>query len=175
MSEHLLTLVARGRAQFSEEIEADEVDVSVSDTRELTGELEFDADRLYNGDVATTHRHGVVISTRDAADVVCDAAGAFPLDADEWDLTLRASLDDWQKVALKAAERRRTSDTAAVETAIDVLLSVHELAPSDRPILAALNIDETYGAGRRDELLGVLVAGPDVDDLVGDGEVSADV
>ena len=174
MSDHTLTLIGRGEAKFLSQTEADDVDVTITETHEIAGEIELDTDRLYNGDVATTHSHGVAISTQDTAKVICDAVGAVPVNASDWELTIEAPLDDWQHVALGVAKQRKSFESKQVECALDVLVSLHDLAQSDRPILAALNIDETYDAGQRDELLEVLSADeiePEADGAVG---VSAD-
>ena len=152
-----LTLTATGKVRTQSVTEADNMTVTQAVVQEVTAELPIDGDRLYSSDVATTHKQGSVITPRDVADVVCDEIDADPVDADEWELTLSASLDDWQKVALEAADKRRPDRERKVTTAIEILLSLHEdFAESDRPILAALNIDETYDHGRRDELLGEL-------------------
>ena len=155
--EHKLTLTAIGTVRTESITEADDMTVTQAVVQEVTAEIPIDGDRLYNSDVATTHKQGTAITGRDVADVVCEEIDAEPVDVDEWEITLSASLDDWQKVALKAADKRRVNTENKVTTAIDVLLSLHDdFAESDRPILAALNIDETYDHGRRDELLGEL-------------------
>ncbi|QHS17951.1 hypothetical protein GWK26_12770 [haloarchaeon 3A1-DGR] len=152
--DHALTIVATGQARFDTvQDDADSMTIARSRTEEVTAEIELDADRLYDSDVATTHRAGATISASDVANVVCEELEATPVDPLEWDLTVRGSLDDWQKVCLKAAKQRRSFESSRTDTALDVLLSLHERhAETDRPIYAALNIDETYEAGRRDEL-----------------------
>lgn len=156
--DHSLTLTVRGTARFETTTEADGLGtITEADTREVTARLDVDGDRLYNSDLATTHRAGATISTNDVAEIVAGELDATPVDVDGWELTLSAALDDWQKVVLKAAEKRRQFESDQVDTAIEVLLSLHERhAETDRPIYAALNIDETFGAGRREELLGRL-------------------
>lgn len=176
-SDHALTLTATGRVRIDTTTEDDGVTITQSETREVTAELELDADRLYNGDVATTRRAGATISASDVATVVSKRIDAMPLDPREWELTVSGPLDDWQVVALRAAQQRRQFENDQVDTALDVLLSLHErYAETDRPLLAALNIDETYEAGRRDELLAALAQG-DADaepTPAADEEVAAD-
>lgn len=157
MSDHELTLTATGTVRTGSVTEADDMTVTQAVVQEVTAEIPIDGDRLYRSDVATTHKQGTVIARQDVADVVCEEIDAEPVDVDEWEVSLSASLDDWQKVVLEAADQKRNGTSRKVSTAIDVLLSLHEkFGESDRPILAALNIDETYDHGRRDELIGEL-------------------
>ncbi|QHS17182.1 hypothetical protein GWK26_08525 [haloarchaeon 3A1-DGR] len=153
-SDHTLTLRATGRARFDTAVESDAMDVTRSRTEEILAELELDADRLYNGDVATTHKAGVTIPASDVADVVCDELGAKPVDPSEWDIAVVGTIDDWKEVVVGAAKKRVTPQSHRLETAIDALLSLHErFAERDLPIYAALHLDEMHSAGRRDELL----------------------
>ncbi|KOX92144.1 hypothetical protein [Halorubrum tropicale] len=164
--DHTLTLTVRGTARFETATEADGLGtITATETREVTADLDVDGDRLHSSDLATTHRSGATISTSDVAEIVAGELDAAAVDVDGWEVTLSASLDDWQKTVLEAAEKRRQFESDQVDTALDVLLSLHERhAKTDRPIYAALNIDETYGAGRREELLGRLVdEGPDAE------------
>lgn len=155
--EHELTLTATGEVRSDTTTETDSMHVTQSTVREVSAEIALDADRLYNSDIATTHRQGSVITARDVANAVGDELDVKPIVPDDWELTLSASLDDWQKVALQVAKKRRNSESNRVDTALDVLLSLHERhAETDRPLLAALNIDETYEHGRRDDLIGEL-------------------
>jgi len=164
--DHTLTLAVRGSARFETTTETESLGaVTQSDTRDVVVDVEIDADRLYHGDIADVHRAGVTLSVSDVADLVRDDLDAEPVATDGWELTVSASLDDWQKVLLEAAEERRQFESDQVDTAIDGLLSLHERhAQTDRPIYAALNVDETYGGGRREELLSRLVdEGPDAE------------
>lgn len=172
--DHTLTLTAVGRARFETDgdVASETMSVTRSRTEEISAELALDSDRLYNSDIATTHKHGATIVASDVADLVAEALDADPVEPREWELTVAASLDDWQKVVLMAAEERRTFDSDAPATAIDVLLTLHEqYAETDRPLCAALNIDETYDVGRRDEILEQLTDSDDVDHA---SEVAAD-
>ncbi|MYL15657.1 hypothetical protein GLW36_03205 [Halorubrum terrestre] len=173
--DHELTLTATGEVRTASVTEADDMTVTQAVVQEVTAEIPIDGDRLCNSDVATTHRQGTAITGRDVADVVCETIDAEPVDVDEWEITLSASLDDWQKVALEAADQKRNGTSRKVTTAIEILISLHEkFTETDRPILAALNIDGTYDHGRRDDLISEL-------DSVGNvlqaktEEVSADV
>lgn len=170
-----LTLTATGQVRSDAITETDSMYITQSTVREVTAEIALDADRLYNSDIATTHNQGSVVTERDVADVVADELDVEPVDRDDWELALSASLDDWQRVVIGAADRQRMTKTDTVTTAIEVLLSLHEHhAESDRPILAALNIDETYDVGRRDELLEELSSlGAQL--AVANEEVTADV
>lgn len=173
--DHELTLTATGTVRRESVTEADGMSVTQAVVQEVTAEIPIDGDRLYSSDVATTHRQGAVITRADVADVVCEEIDAEPVDVDEWELTLSASLDDWQKVTLDAADKRRMNTENKIATAIEILLSLHDdFGESDRPILAALNIDETYDHGRRDELLGKLDSVGNVLQAETEG-VSADV
>ncbi|OYR68153.1 hypothetical protein [Halorubrum ezzemoulense] len=173
--DHELTLTATGTVRTESVTEADDMTVTQAVVQEVTAEIPIDGDRLYNSDVATTHRQGSVITRADVADVVCEEIDAEPVDVDEWELTLSASLDDWQKVTLDAADKRRMNTENKIATAIEILLSLHEdFGESDRPILAALNIDETYDHGRSDDLISELDSVGHVLQAKADEEVTAD-
>ena len=154
MSEHELTLTATGQARTVTATDTDEMAVRESVTREVTADIDLDADRLYNSDIATTHKSGVAIVDSDVAELVCETIESNPVDPQEWNVVVSASLDDWQKVALGAAKQRQRFESGRVDTAIHALLTLHErYAETDRPLYAALNIDETYDGGRREEIL----------------------
>ncbi|KDS91176.1 hypothetical protein FK85_05475 [Halorubrum saccharovorum] len=152
-----LTLTATGQIRSDTTADTDSMHITESTVREVSAEIALDADRLCNSDIATTHKQGSMITRRDVANAVADELDVEPVETDDWELTLAGPLDDWQRVALGAADKKRMTESKSAATAIDVLLSLHEdHAETDRPILAAINIDETFDVGRRDELLGEL-------------------
>ena len=173
--DHELKLTATGTVRTESVTDADDMTVTQAVVQEVTAEIPIDGDRLYKSDVATTHRQGTTITSRDVADAVCEEIDAEPVDVDGWEITLSASLDDWQKVALEAADQKRNGTSRKVTTAIEILLSLHEkFAETDRPILAALNIDETYDHGRREDLVSELESVGHVLQATADEEVTAD-
>lgn len=161
MTDETLTLTASGRIETTTTHDSDAMTVQETTTRDVEAEIALDADALYSGAVATTHQHGVTIPASDVADHVAGELDARAVAPREWDVTVAAPLDNWQKVALAAARKRRgTYESNTIETALDVLETMHErYAETDRPLLAALNIDESYEAGRRAQLLERLADG----------------
>ena len=157
MTDETLTLTASGRIETTTTHDSDAMTVQETTTRDVEAEIALDADALYGGAVATTHQHGVTIPASDVADHVAAELDARAVAPREWDVTVAAPLDNWQKVALAAAGKRRATESTTIETALDVLETMHErYAETDRPLLAALNIDESYEAGRRAQLLAQL-------------------
>jgi len=160
MTDETLTLTASGRIETTTTHDSDAMTVQETTTRDVEAEIALDADALYGGAVATTHKHGVTIPASDVADHVAGELDARAVAPQEWDVTVAAPLDNWQTVALAAAGKRRATESTTIETALDVLETMHErYAESDRPLLAALNIDESYEAGRRAQLLERLADG----------------
>jgi hypothetical protein len=166
-----LTIEATGEIETTTTEETEDMTVARTTTETVTAELPLDADRLYDSDVATTHSSGVTIPTSDVAEHVADELDATAVDPREWDVTVRGPLNDWQHVALGAARQRQgTFESNTLDTALDVLETCHERhAESDRPVLAALNIDESYEVGRREELLTRLTSEPEIET---DGEAA---
>jgi len=154
MSEYELKLTASGPARVVTTTETDCMAVEQSRLQDVTAELAVDAGRLYSSEIATTHSNGAVIKVRDVAPVVCSEIDATMANVSEWAITVTGSLSDWQHVALLAAKEKKRSESKRARLAIDILLSLHKrYAETDRPIYAALNIDETFAVGALDELL----------------------
>lgn len=170
-----LTVEATGEIETTTTEETDGLTATRTTTETVTAELSLDADRLYGSDIATTHKAGVTIPASDVAEHVAAELDAAAVAPREWDVVVRGPLNDWQHVVLGAAEQRRgTYETNTVETALDVLETMHDrYADSDRPVLAALNIDESFEAGRREELLTRLTTAPEVEVDAGSAEVDA--
>ncbi|MFC5135514.1 MULTISPECIES: hypothetical protein [Haloferacaceae] len=174
MSEYELRLTASGPMRVVTTTETEGMTIEQSELREVTADIDLDADRLYNSDIATTHSNGVVIPLSDVACVVCTELGGTLANRGEWDITVSGSLDDWQKVALLAAKEKKNGESSRAKLGINILLQLHDRADSDRPLYAALNVDETYDVGARDKILDQLVDGDDAAAAT-DTEVPADV
>jgi len=168
-----LTIEATGDIETTTIEEADGLTATRTRTETVTAELPLDAERLYDSDIATTHTAGVTIPTADVAEYVARELDAVAVEPSEWDVVVSGPLNDWQHVALGAAKQRRgVHETNTIETALDVLETMHvRYAESDRPALAALNIDESYEVGRREELLTWLASAPGIKP---DADIDAD-
>jgi hypothetical protein len=157
MSDYALTVYAAGTVEEKTRETDDGVDIVTSTERQVDAQIELDADRLYNSDIAQTYRAGATIHASDVAAFVGEQLDVTVIDPKEWTVTVAGPLNDWQWVALKAAEKKHTGrrKTKTIQLAIEILTSLHEEdADSDRPILAALNLDESYnGSEYRDHLL----------------------
>jgi hypothetical protein len=150
---HTLAVTVSGPATRVEQFENDGETFERRSSVTITATFEFDSDS-FNGDSGIhLNGSGMTVQTsvlRDRAIDRWDGRYEIP-DYSAWEVTIGSSLDDWQKTILKAEDGLTDFDTA--KQAVNTLLRAAEFAETDRPLLAALNIDETYEVGRRGEIL----------------------
>ena len=182
-----LTLVARGPAvRVTDHGGDDVVAADVTSVRErhdveLEAKINIDADTL--SDLGSVYKQGALLQRSDVAEHVVDSLSTDSADYragherhDGWELTLHGRVDDWLTVAVGAARAKRSaaaSDERVATTACCVLDDLAELAETDRPRLAQLDLLDGYDVAgiSRDDVLAALQDDDQTDHEV---EVAAD-
>ena len=171
MSDETLTLYATGPAEREETHDTEHAEVVETTMVTLEATIE-DVDATSLDDLGHVGNNGAVFNTSDVAERIVDRLSDDDVIYraghelhDDWDVMLRGRVDDWEVVALEAANSERTlgSEDAIAQTACEILDDLREFG-TDRPTLAMLDLatqfDVDYG---RADLLEDLNESDDVD------------
>jgi len=139
-----LTLRAHGDVEVGRQRDTDRLTAMVTERKSITVEFAVDAADL--DDIGAVHKHGAHIDGEAVAEVAADELADDDAEwhpADDWEVTLSGRVDEWTHVAVGAAKIRRGSlppNARVLGTACAALDDWVEVADSDRPILAMLDI-----------------------------------
>lgn len=147
MSDETLTLYATGPAEREKTNDTEHAEVVETTTVTLEATIE-DVDATSLDDIGHVGKNGAVLKTNDIAERIVDRLSDDDVNYraghevhDDWDVMLRGRVDDWEVVALEAANSERTlgSEAAIAQTACEIIDDLREFG-TDRPTLAMLDL-----------------------------------
>lgn len=151
-----ITITARGRVEVTIRPETGGGALSVDRTREeaVEADIRLGTREVLNSEMIGVRKHRLALDRRAIAEEVCDRVVAGSdrptateaIDPLDWEVTIAAALDDWQVMALNLGELQRDFRVKKYNSAKQYLLSAAEHSPASRPLLAGINLCETFDA-----------------------------